>query len=107
MSIILALAIQISFLFGVPAQSIPAVLVSHEKSPYYSIYDPKKDIIVVFGEDNLKSGILAHELAHSIINKTMGSVPSKTQEILAGYAEYEMNKAFGNVVLSMEEINRR
>ncbi|MCM8794102.1 MAG: hypothetical protein NC898_06600, partial [Candidatus Omnitrophica bacterium] len=43
--------------------------------------------------DNLRVGILGHEIAHAIINHYfVVPPPMKIQEVLAGYVEYTLNK---------------
>jgi len=60
-----------------------------ERGVYY--YD--KNTIYISADD-LKVGMLAHEVAHAIINHYfVVPPPVKVQEVLSGYAEYFINKS--------------
>lgn len=66
-----------------------------------SFYHHMENTIYINAE-NLKPGILAHEMAHAIITHYFVVVPPvKAQEVLSGYVEYNINKK-----VSKEEMNR-
>jgi len=49
--------------------------------------------IVYLAEGKITDGVLAHELAHaSIVSVIICPLTDQMQEVLAGYAEYEMRK---------------
>jgi len=61
--------------------------------PAYSFYVYELNTVYISAE-YFTLGILAHEIAHAIISHYFVVQPSvKIQEILAGYAEYQMRKA--------------
>lgn len=58
----------------------------------YGAYSPDNNTLYLVGT-RLEDGYIAHELAHAIICRYCGmTVPPKSQEILAGYAEYMIRK---------------
>ncbi|MGE4358144.1 MAG: hypothetical protein AB7E08_06330 [Candidatus Omnitrophota bacterium] len=60
------------------------------KSPSFYIYETNT-IYISF--DNLKPGVLGHEIAHAIMNNYfVVPPPVKLQEVLAGYVEYTLQK---------------
>jgi hypothetical protein len=60
------------------------------KTPSFYVYDTNT---IYIAADNLRVGILGHEIAHAIINHYfVVSPPVKIQEVLAGYVEYQLNK---------------
>ncbi|MCM8766291.1 MAG: hypothetical protein NC920_05610 [Candidatus Omnitrophica bacterium] len=60
------------------------------KTPSFYVYDTNTIYISV---DNLRAGILGHEIAHALINHYfVVPPPMKIQEVLAGYVEYTLNK---------------
>jgi hypothetical protein len=62
-----------------------------------SFYLYEKNTIYI-SNDDLKVGMLAHEIAHALIsNYFTVPPPTKVQEILAGYAEYSLRKALSEL----------
>ncbi len=60
------------------------------KTSSFYVYDTNT---IYIAADNLRVGILGHEMAHAIINHYfVVSPPVKVQEVLAGYVEYILNK---------------
>jgi len=60
------------------------------KTPSFYVYETNTIYISL---DNLRVGILGHEIAHAIINNYfIVPPPTKIQEVLAGYVEYTLGK---------------
>jgi hypothetical protein len=58
-----------------------------------SLYLPQENTIFISGED-LTLGVLGHEIAHAIISGFfVVPPPTKIQEVLAGYVEYNLRKS--------------
>lgn len=61
-----------------------------------SFYYYEKNTIYI-SEADLRTGMLAHEVAHAIISHYFViPPPERAQEILSGYVEYSINKLSGN-----------
>ncbi|MDD5613927.1 MAG: hypothetical protein PHQ54_02505 [Candidatus Omnitrophica bacterium] len=59
-----------------------------------SFYHYEQNTIYI-SEQDLRVGILAHEIAHAIISRYfVVPPPAKVQEVLSGYVEYNINKKF-------------
>ncbi len=60
------------------------------KAPSFYVYDTNT---VYISMENLRLGILGHEIAHAIISHYFVVLPPvKIQEVLSGYVEYQLNK---------------
>ncbi|MCX5657776.1 MAG: hypothetical protein NTZ48_06090 [Candidatus Omnitrophica bacterium] len=60
------------------------------KAPSFYVYDTNT---VYISTENIRLGILGHEIAHAIIgNYFVVLPPTKIQEVLSGYVEYQLNK---------------
>ena len=80
---------QVCNLFDIPIQKSPKVIVVAEKNNKIAEYEYLNDTVYIYGKANITSGVVAHEIAHSIIRK-YGQINVKMHEILAGYAEYKL-----------------
>lgn len=61
------------------------------RAPSFYVHDLNT---IYISAENLKSEILGHEMAHSLISRYFVVMPpEKIQEILAGYAEYQLRKS--------------
>ena len=67
-----------------------------EKFPWYKTFSGTYSIdenIIYLADGRITDGVLAHELAHATITTyAVYSLTSRMQEILAGYAEFEVRK---------------
>ena len=62
-----------------------------------SLYIPSHNTIYISFKDTT-AGMLAHEMAHAAISTYfVTALPSKVQEILAGYSEYSIRKKTGSL----------
>lgn len=80
---------QVCSLFSIPLQSSPKVIIVDEVSTKIAQYESVSDTIFIYGNKNVTSGVVAHEIAHSVFYK-YGFINVKMSEILAGYAEYKL-----------------
>ena len=80
---------QVCNLFDIPIQKSPKVVIVEAPNKKIAEYEYLNDTIYIYGRDNVRSGVVAHELAHAVIHK-YGQISVKMHEILAGYAEYKL-----------------
>lgn len=73
-------------------------------SPSFYVFDLNT---IYISAENLKSEILGHEMGHSIINRYFAvSPPTKIQEVLCGYVEYQLRKPNTAAGLPRKEIDK-
>jgi hypothetical protein len=83
--------------FEIPIVTPPKVVVFADKKKPEATYDSKTDTVSVYGEENATVAILAHEVAHAVVCRCEGKLSPRMHEILAGYAEFKVRKAFPEI----------
>ena len=87
-----AMTDQICNWLDIPPQQAPEIVV-FEGAEKQSKYFPKTHTIHIFSPGPVRDGLLAHEIAHAVVQK-YGKVSPRMHEILAGYAEFKVTKVF-------------